>query len=135
ALVSRAALPPPPGAATSLAERPRPEGERPAPEPKAGDAPDAPADAGRGPLMTVAGRVDGPGGAPVPRARVLVLTARYRHAGEPGLTSEYQLKVLGSGTADAQGRFRLAVPQTTPRDNYRVTVLASAPTYAPTYQI
>jgi RNA polymerase sigma factor (sigma-70 family) len=135
ALLPRPTPPPPPPAAAPPPEGPREEGARPAPAPKAGGAADAPGDTARGRLMTVTGRVEGPDGAPVAKARVLVLSAQYRRSGEPDLPSRHQLKVLGSGTADNQGRFRLQVPQTTSWDNYRVTALASAPGYAPNYQL
>jgi RNA polymerase sigma factor (sigma-70 family) len=81
-----------------------------------------------GKRMLVSGSVVGPEGQPLPGASVMVMAAHRQRPGET-FPDGFDLKELGSGQADNQGRFRLSVPQTT-AGHYRLTVYASAPGHA-----
>jgi RNA polymerase sigma factor (sigma-70 family) len=79
--------------------------------------------------MTVSGSVVGPDGKALSGARVAVV-ANLRSRSGARLPLMPGPKLLGEGQADDQGRFKLAVPQTT-HAHFLLTVLASAPGFAP----
>ncbi len=120
------------GTATVLYFRPPPESSTPQfPEaPKNGpDVVEAPKAEQRVQEMTVNGRVVGPDGKPLPGARVAVVAAEYPRAGEFDRSNALGMKLFGEGSADAQGQFRLTVPQAT-GEHYRLNAIASAPGFA-----
>ena len=80
-------------------------------------------------LMTVGGSVVGPDGKSVAGARVVVVAYRYPQPRDRIDTHRHDHQLLGEGQTDDQGRYRLAVPQTTAW-NYRLTSVASAPGHA-----
>ena len=118
ALLARTSDPPDPSA--SDATRPEVVRQDPGPGDRAAAA-----------TMTVAGQILGPDGRPAAGARVAVLTALYRRPGDRGVPTQEPMRVLGSGTVDGEGRFRLAVPQTDVGHHFRLTLLSSAPGCAP----
>jgi RNA polymerase sigma factor (sigma-70 family) len=92
------------------------------PPPK--DGPGAPAIVRK---MTVTGSVVDPDRNALPGARIAVIADLHPRPGDVLYRSQTQ--VLGEGQADAQGLFRLSVPQTTHMYS-RLTVYASAPGFA-----
>jgi RNA polymerase sigma factor (sigma-70 family) len=81
------------------------------------------------PTAELSGRVVGPDGNPIPHADV---SALIRQPWVPGRRGREDA-VVSRGTADAQGRYRLAVPTDLPSWHVerRVTLLAHAPGHAP----
>jgi hypothetical protein len=128
ALLSRPPTPPrsaaPPGAADG-----RRADALPAPGKDAGPAAAEAGQPGKG-LMTVSGDALLPDGSPAPGARVAVVVNRHRQPGEMDRMAQSNTLVLGTGVADAQGKFHLAVPQTNAQQHYLPTVLMCVPGYA-----
>jgi RNA polymerase sigma factor (sigma-70 family) len=100
--------------------------EEPGTEPPGRPAgPDRGTDATPAGRMTVAGKVLDAIGRPVPEARVAVLAAPFRPQGISWTVGEAE--VLGQARCDGDGRFRLAVPQTSSGRHHLVRAVAAAP--------
>jgi RNA polymerase sigma factor (sigma-70 family) len=82
-----------------------------------------------GRITVLTGRILGADGQPVPHATVTALVRRPWQSADRGLHDE----VVARGAADADGRYRLAVPVDFPSSSpdRRVTLLAHAPGHAP----
>lgn len=83
--------------------------------------------------MAVSGSVVDTNGIPVPGAKVVVTASDATGPREMTGTDRLRTIELGAGVTEAQGGYRLTVPQTTAW-NRGLSVLAYAPGYALTYQ-
>src|SRR5262249_47506238 len=75
--------------------------------------------------MTLAGKVIGPDGQPMPDVRVTVAAIQNRPVG-PGSSP---MAAMGDSRSDRQGAYELTVPPTTPAHRRRLTAIAKAPGY------
>jgi RNA polymerase sigma factor (sigma-70 family) len=73
--------------------------------------------------VTVAGRVIGPDGQPLPGAQVGVTAWQPLQPGKRNLGTPFRQNTLGAGSADGQGGFRLTLPEARP--HHSVAILAS----------
>jgi RNA polymerase sigma factor (sigma-70 family) len=83
--------------------------------------------------MQVAGQVVGPGGRPLAGARVAVVAGEFRQAGARLKEAGSGKQVLKAGQANGRGQFRLALARPVVGRHYGVTLVASAPGYAPSW--
>ncbi|MCI0743109.1 MAG: sigma-70 family RNA polymerase sigma factor [Gemmataceae bacterium] len=85
---------------------------------------DQPENWGSGAQMLVHGEIIGPDGQPVPGAHVAVFSDEEFQPGDPGIEVFSRRRVLGTGKANAQGRFELSVRRATPDRDSDVLCLA-----------
>src|SRR5262245_44904883 len=97
----------------------------PAPDPVAPPAPPAPPKP-----MTVEGEVPGPGGRPIPNARLTVGAIPNPTVRDVVNAASFRLAPHGGGEAGGQGAYKFDVPHTSPASHRRLTIVAKAPGYA-----